>query len=88
MSSARDAPTVPIVVPDLGAKDQPIRFAQWLVKSGDDVLEQDRVVEVLVSGVLFYVAAPAEGTVHHTIESPGAPLHPGDILGTIRVTSG
>ncbi|MCA9073835.1 MAG: hypothetical protein KDA93_02290 [Planctomycetaceae bacterium] len=73
----------PIILPDLGEGDQPIRLAQWLVESGDTVVEGDRVVEVLVGGVLFHVASPTDGVVRRTIESEGTLLVPGTELGLI-----
>lgn len=82
-----DTTRVPILLPDLGAEGQTVRLAQWLVKSGDHVLEHDRVVEVLLGGVLFHVQSPAEGAVHCIIETEGTPLHPGDILGTVSATN-
>jgi len=85
-SDTNDTSLVPILLPDLGAEGQPIRLAQWLVDNGDHVLEHDRVVEVLLGGVLFHVPSPAEGTVQHAVESEGTLLHPGDILGRVSIT--
>lgn len=77
----------PIVLPDLSAGDEQIRLVQWLVDTGDHVLEGDRVVEILVGGVLFHVAAPAEGVVQRTIESEGTPLDSHAQLGFIESES-
>ncbi|MGE0377723.1 MAG: biotin/lipoyl-containing protein [Planctomycetaceae bacterium] len=74
---------IAIVLPDLGAGDQPVRFAQWLVKNGETVLEQDRVAEVVVGGVLFHVTSPAEGTLRHLVERAGAVLGPDEMLGFV-----
>ena len=76
---------IPIVLPDLGAEDQPVRFAQWLVDNGDSVLEHDRVAEVLVGGILFHVTSPAEGTLRRTVEREEAILGQDDTLGFILV---
>lgn len=73
----------PIILPDLGAGDQPIRLAQWLVESGDTVVQGDRVAEVLVGGVLFHVASPADGVVQRTIELEGMLLGSDAELGLI-----
>lgn len=82
-SDAPKATQVPIVLPELGSRGQPIQFVQWLVRAGDHVLEQDRVAEVLLGGVLFHVTAPAEGIIHHLIESEDVLIRPGDTLGSI-----
>ncbi len=74
---------IPIVLPDLGAEDEPIRFAQWLVSNGGQVLEHDRVAEVLVGGMLFHVTSPAEGTVQHLVEQEGHRLDMGNRLGFV-----
>ena len=79
-SNSRD---VPILLPDLGVGDQPVRLGQWLVESGDHVMEHDRVLEVLVSGILFYVASPAEGILRRTIDHEGARLSAGETLGFV-----
>ncbi len=74
----------PIVLPDLGASGQPIRLAQWLIESGDGVIEGDRVAEVLVGGMLFHVSAPADGVVTRLIDTEGALLTPATTLGFIE----
>ncbi|MEX0704675.1 MAG: biotin/lipoyl-containing protein [Planctomycetales bacterium] len=74
---------VPITLPDLGAGDEPVRVSLWLVDPGQPVLEADRVVELLVSGITFDVSAPVSGTltrverIEHTIVATG------DVLGWI-----
>ncbi len=74
---------IPIVLPDLGAEGEPVRFAQWLVSNGRDVLQHDRVAEVLVGGMLFHVTAPAKGTLQHLVEQEGQHLNTGDHLGVV-----
>jgi pyruvate/2-oxoglutarate dehydrogenase complex dihydrolipoamide acyltransferase (E2) component len=82
-SAVADSRDVPILLPDLGVGDQPVRLGQWLVESGDHVMEHDRVLEVLVSGILFHVASPAEGTLRRAIGHEGARLSAGETLGYI-----
>ncbi len=76
-----------IVLPDLGAGDQQVRLAQWLVETGDGVIEGDRVVEVLVGGVLFHVAAPTDGIVTRMIDNKDAILAPAATLGFVKTQS-
>lgn len=75
--------TIPIVVPDIGAGEDPIRFVQWLVDDGDTVLAGDRVAEVIAAAVLFHVSSPAEGTLLRGDVQTGAILRVGTTLGVI-----
>ncbi len=78
-----EAGRIPIVLPDLGAEGESVRFAQWLVCNGGHVLQHDRVAEVLVGGILFHVTSPAEGAVQHLVEQEGQHLGTGDRLGFV-----
>ena len=73
----------PIVLPDLGSGDEPVRVSCWLVDLGDVVDAGDRVVEVLMRGITFDVAAPASGVISRMEKQPDASLVPGDVLGWI-----
>ena len=74
----------PIVLPNLGADDEPIRVSCWLVDPGDVVESSDRVVEVMIQGITFDVAVPVAGVVSR-IEKPfDSVVAPGDILGWIQ----
>ena len=79
---------VPIRLPDLVSMDDGPVFGQWLVDDGDAVLAGDRVAEIVTTGVLIYVASPAEGTVARGDVSPGTDLRDGTTLGTIFVSGG
>ncbi len=74
----------PIILPNLGAGDQEIRLVQWLVESGDNVIEGDRVAEVLVGGILFHVSSPADGVLSRTIDTEDALLAPSATLGFVE----
>lgn len=76
---------VEIVVPELGlAPDQPLRLSTWLVEPGEEVFEEDRLVELLMDGATFDVAAPASGTLKEIMAYPDDPLQPGQVLGIIE----
>lgn len=62
-----------------------MQFGQWLVDSGEFVLAQDRVAEILVGCVLFHVSAPAEGILQHVVEREGIRLRPRETLGFVHV---
>ena len=53
---------IDIVVPDLGldSTDQ-ITISTWFVDIGDEVVESDRLVELLCNEITFDVMAPASG---------------------------
>ena len=76
-------PTVPIRLPDLGLDEAPARISTWLTEPGESVLAGDRVVEVLVPGMTFDVAAPASGTLASVVKPVDSLVFAGDILGMI-----
>ena len=51
----------PIIVPDLGFGEEPVRVGEWLVSPGDKVVAGDRLVELLCASVLFYAEAEDGG---------------------------
>jgi pyruvate/2-oxoglutarate dehydrogenase complex dihydrolipoamide acyltransferase (E2) component len=71
----------PIVLPDLGAATAVVSL--WFADSGDEVLEGDRLVEVLVGGATFDVPAPANGRLVEKCVYPNDPLFPGQVLGVV-----
>ncbi len=73
----------PIVLPELGA-DAAV-LSSWFADPGDEVYEGDRLVEVLVNGATFDVAAPATGRLLEKFVFPDEPLAPGQMLGLLEV---
>jgi len=53
----------PLAVPDCGMMGVPVRVSLWLVPEGADVLEGDRVVELLAGGAAMDLEAPVAGRV-------------------------
>ena len=72
-----------IVLPELGAA--PIWLSVWFADLGDAVYEGDRLVEVLVGGATFDVAAPATGRLAEKRALPNDPLKTGHVLGVLEV---
>lgn len=70
-----------IQLPDLGLGFA--RLSLWLVDAGDRVFEGDRVVEILVNGATFDVAAPASGRLREKLALPDDPIKPGQALGVL-----
>lgn len=72
----------PVVLPDLGAS--PVLLSVWFAEPGELVYEGDRLVEVLVGGATFDVAAPATGRLVERRAWPNDPLTPGQVLGLVQ----
>lgn len=73
----------PIILPELGAA--PVWLSAWFADPGDTVFEGDRLVEVLVGGATFDVAAPATGRLAERHALPRDALRPGQVLGEVEV---
>ena len=69
-----------IVLPDLGASAV---VSLWYVQPGERVFEGDRVVEVLIPGATFDVAAPATGVLQERFVQPSERVTVGQPLGVI-----
>ena len=70
-----------IALPHLGA---PAVVSLWYVQTGERVFEGDRVLEVLIPGATFDVAAPATGIVRERFVQPNDPVAAGQALGIIE----
>jgi pyruvate/2-oxoglutarate dehydrogenase complex dihydrolipoamide acyltransferase (E2) component len=51
----------PLAVPECGMMGVPVRVSLWLVREGADVLEGDRVVELLAGGATIDLESPVTG---------------------------
>ena len=75
---------IPIELPNLGTGDETVCVSCWLVDPGEMVIAGDRVVEVLIKGITFDVAAPVSGILSRIEKSLDTRIVPGDILGWIE----
>lgn len=73
---------IPVLLPELGAAH--VELSLWLASAGDEVQEGERLVEVLLGGATFDVAAPASGVLVEQLAWPGDSLQPGQELGMIE----
>jgi pyruvate/2-oxoglutarate dehydrogenase complex dihydrolipoamide acyltransferase (E2) component len=73
----------PIMLPDIGCGDQPLRVSAWLIEPGHAVVAGDRVVEVLIPGMTFDVSAVQTGELIEISRDVDSLVSPGDILGWI-----
>jgi pyruvate/2-oxoglutarate dehydrogenase complex dihydrolipoamide acyltransferase (E2) component len=77
---------LPIVLPKLGNdSEQPAVLSVWFADLGEEVYEGDRLVEVLVAGASFDVAAPADGRLAEITAFPDSLLQAGQVLGWVEV---
>ena len=75
---------VPIELPELGAENESVRVSSWLVDVGERVEAGERVVEVLLPGMTFDVAAPSAGVLTRIEKPLEAIVNTGDVLGWIE----
>ena len=74
----------PITLPELGAKDQPIRVSTWLTQIGEEVVAGEAIVEVLLKGISFDVEAPVSGQLRRIDRFENDVIRPGDVLGWLE----
>lgn len=74
---------VEVVLPELGAG--PVWLSAWFAEVGEQVYEGDRLVEVLIDGATFDVAAPATGRLAERRARPNQLVRPGQILGVVEL---
>jgi pyruvate/2-oxoglutarate dehydrogenase complex dihydrolipoamide acyltransferase (E2) component len=70
-----------ILLPELGAG--PAVLSVWFADVGESVFEGDRLVEVLVGGATFDVAAPATGRLVEKRALVNDEIRTGQVLGVV-----
>lgn len=76
---------IPLTVPEIGvAEDQPVIVSAWFVSIGDEIIEGDRVVELLLDDMTFDVASPVSGTLVEIAAEVDEPVAGGALLGRIE----
>ena len=79
-SGAEGSPPCPLVVPDVGIVGVVLVLSLWLVPEGTDVLEGDRVVELLGGGVTIDLEAPVTGRLMRVLVDEDDAVAPGTVL--------
>jgi pyruvate dehydrogenase E2 component (dihydrolipoamide acetyltransferase) len=69
-----------LVVPDVGIVGVALVLSLWLVPEGTDVLEGDRVVELLGGGVTIDLEAPVTGRLVRVLVDEDDAIAPGTVL--------
>ena len=71
---------IPIIVPDLGTGNEPVRLSAWFVDAGDLVLAGDLIAEVLIPGVTFDIMSESAGRVIEIQADIDSTIQAGDVL--------
>jgi pyruvate/2-oxoglutarate dehydrogenase complex dihydrolipoamide acyltransferase (E2) component len=74
----------PIVLPELALGSTVIRASVWLARPGANVLEGDRILEVVAGDVTIDLPAPASGRLSKRFVLEDDALHTGQVLGWIE----
>ncbi len=77
-----------ITLPELGDGIETATVAMWHVQVGDDVREDDDVVEVVTDKATFHVPAGCRGRVREIRAGAGCGVSVGQTLGTVEPLSG
>ena len=85
--TAQERELCELTVPDLGMGDEPITLSMWLVDEDEQVVEGDRLVELLAGHATVDLPAPATGVLaRHCVETDD-PVHVGQRIALITPES-
>lgn len=73
-------PAIRLTVPDLGLSGVPVALSLWLVPEGSEVIEGDRVAELVAGGVTIDLEAPVSGRFARALVDEDESVMPGAIL--------
>lgn len=76
---------IKIKLPPLGDSVQEATMAAWLKQPGDAVEHGETIAEVMTDKTNIEIPSPASGTLTEHLVRADDVLHPGAILGTIRM---
>ena len=74
-------------MPDLGLDDSPVRASVWLSALGSNVVEGDRILEVVAGSVSVDLPAPATGRLVKKSVAEEDILRVGQMLGIVEETA-
>ena len=69
-----------LAVPECGLVGMPLRVSLWLVPEGADVLEGDRVVELIAGGAILDLEAPVSGRLAAQLADEDEVVVPGMVI--------
>lgn len=70
----------PLAVPECGVIGMPLRLSLWLVPEGADVVEGDRVVELLAGGATIDLESPVSGRLVTHLADEDEVVAPGMVI--------
>ena len=73
-------PVATLAVPDLGVAGMPVCVSLWLVPEGAEVIEGDRVVELLAGGAVVDLGAPVSGRLVAQLADEDEPVVAGTVI--------
>ena len=74
---------IPIIVPQLHSSDDTLSISGWLVDLSDRVVTGDLIVELLIPGITFDMAAESSGRLTEILKPVDAIVHSGETIGWI-----
>jgi len=77
----------PLAVPDCGVLGMPVRVSLWLVPEGAEVIEGDRVVELVVGAATLDLEAPVSGRLVVQFADEDEAVSPGAVIAEFEVRS-
>jgi pyruvate/2-oxoglutarate dehydrogenase complex dihydrolipoamide acyltransferase (E2) component len=86
MQNAPHPRRAPLAVPDCGVMGMPLRLSLWLVPEGSDVLEGDRVVELLAGGATIDLESPVTGRLVAHLADEDEVVAPGMVIAEFEAT--
>ena len=75
----------PVILPELGIdRGTEMCVSFWFAEEGEEVLEGDRLVEILAGSVTFDVPAPQSGRLVEVRVAEEDPVRSGDVLALVE----
>ena len=75
----------PVTLPDVRVETETEMFVSfWFAEEGEEVLEGDRLVEILAGSVTFDVPAPLSGRLVEVRVAEEDAVHCGDVLALVE----
>ncbi len=74
---------VQVLIPDLGEGIDKVKIVAWHARVGDQVTEDDDIVELVTDKAVFHVPAPKAGVLKAIRVKAGEEVRPDAVLGLI-----
>lgn len=74
---------MPLTIPELGTGEKRIQLIHWLIGVNSQVIEGERLAELLVDSVLVYLEAEATGRISQLVVGSGNSVVVGQAVATL-----